>query len=137
MAWENLPSTNTPLNATNLNQFDVYSTTETVIGKWIDNKPIYRKVINYGNLPNATYNEVLHNISNLGTFTKIEAIAKTAAGYYYPLNMHGTNDMFNNNTVMVRANDTKIQITATTDYSTQTAYVILEYTKSTDSGISI
>lgn len=33
---------------------NVYSTTETVIGKWIDNKPIYRKVIQ---TTNVTFND--------------------------------------------------------------------------------
>lgn len=114
-------------------QVSDYSTSEVNTGKtWIDGKPIYRKVINYGNLPNSSYNQVLHNISNLSQFTKIEAIAKTQAGYYYPLNMHGTSDMFSNNTVMFRVDDTKIQMSTTADYSTQTAIVILEYTKITD-----
>lgn len=50
--WENLPSTNTPVNADNLNKMDEgiannenYSTNEQKIGKWIDGKPLYRKVI--------------------------------------------------------------------------------------------
>lgn len=115
-----------------INDLQTYSTTETRVGTWINGKPIYRKVINYGNLPNSSYNQVLHNIDNLSQFTKVEAIAKTQAGYYYPLNMHGTSDMFSNNIVMFRVDDTKIQISTTADYSTQTAIVILEYTKTTD-----
>lgn len=57
--FEDLPSTKTPLNAENLNKIQTnaenainevdnkfnYSTEEQIIGKWIDGKPIYRKVI--------------------------------------------------------------------------------------------
>lgn len=57
--FEDYPSTNTPLNAENLNQIQEnveeaieeeknkfnYSTEEQIIGKWIDGKTLYRKVI--------------------------------------------------------------------------------------------
>ena len=65
--WENLPSTNTPVNADNLNKLQDkltagtgieitgeniinniqgnYSTDEQVIGRWIDGKTLYRKTI--------------------------------------------------------------------------------------------
>lgn len=44
--FQNLPNTTTPVNATNLNQLqdnientlNTYSTTETIIGKWINRK---------------------------------------------------------------------------------------------------
>ena len=43
-----------------------YSTTETVTNaKWIDGKPIYRKVVNFGTLPNATVKAVAHGIVGL------------------------------------------------------------------------
>lgn len=58
--WENLPSTNTPLNANNLNKIEnelsaldnnvSYSMAETRIGTWIDGKPLYRKVYNTNTL---------------------------------------------------------------------------------------
>ena len=59
IVFENLPSTKTPINAKNLNQIQNnaenaitevdnkfnYSTEEQIIGKWIDGKTLYRKVI--------------------------------------------------------------------------------------------
>ena len=42
-----------------------YSTTETAVGTWIDGSTIYRKVINFGALPNATSKNVNHGITNL------------------------------------------------------------------------
>lgn len=56
--WENLPSTSTPINATNLNKiedYQKYSTTERQIGTWINNKPIYRKVFSGITLPSSLY----------------------------------------------------------------------------------
>lgn len=39
--WQNLPSTSTPLNATNLNKIEnkfTYSTSEQEVGTWINRK---------------------------------------------------------------------------------------------------
>lgn len=36
------------------NKANTYSTTETIIGKWVDGKTLYRKVIDTGALPNST-----------------------------------------------------------------------------------
>lgn len=51
---------------TNLTNATTYSTTETVVGTWINGKPIYRKVIvlESGTI-HAGYYEYNHNISNL------------------------------------------------------------------------
>ena len=54
---------------------EVYSTDETVIGTWIDGKPIYRKVIDFGALPNANTKSVAHNINDIKIFTKAYGIA--------------------------------------------------------------
>lgn len=131
MVWENLPSTNTPLNATNLNQFDQYSTTETVIGKWINNKPIYRKVINVGNLPNNNYINIAHNISNLGVLVDLRLTVDTGSSQYIT-NMKGTSSAYNSGTTLARVTSTNIQIVTDTDYSSHTAIAIIEYTKTTD-----
>ena len=53
-----------------------YSTTETRIGTWIDGKPVYRKVINFGALPNATYKNVSHGIEDLDFVVDYYAMAK-------------------------------------------------------------
>ena len=41
-------------NETALNNLSEYSTTETVIGTWINQKPIYKKAIYINSLPNNT-----------------------------------------------------------------------------------
>ena len=46
-----------------------YFTDEIDTGmKWIDGKPIYRKVINVGALPNNSEKTIAHNISNIDNF---------------------------------------------------------------------
>ena len=47
-----------------------YSTTEQVVGTWINGKPLYEKTIDYGNNVNVGYDntvhtEILHGISNI------------------------------------------------------------------------
>ena len=42
---------------------DIYSTNEQIVGKWIDGKTIYRKVINY--IPTSTDYNYNHNIKNI------------------------------------------------------------------------
>lgn len=55
-----------------------YSTTEQVIGTWIDGKPLYRKVIQLTTLPNNTTKTFAHSISNL------EFVAKAYCVMYWP-----------------------------------------------------
>ena len=56
--------------------FDVctYSTTETVVGEY-NGKPLYRKIVNFGALPNNTTKEVTHNIPNINIITHITGTA--------------------------------------------------------------
>ena len=57
-----------------VNSLETYSTTETRVGTWIDNKPIYRKVLNY---TSPTFNNyVNHNIANIDNITNIICMVK-------------------------------------------------------------
>lgn len=44
---------------------EIYSTTEQIVGTWIDGRPVYEKIINMGAGPNSTTKNVAHGISNL------------------------------------------------------------------------
>ncbi len=49
-----------------------YSTTEQKTGGvWIDGKPIYRKVVNFGALLNTANKTVAHNIANIDKIVKM------------------------------------------------------------------
>lgn len=52
-----------------------YSTTEHLTGKyWVDGKPIYRKVVNFGILPNNNRKDINHNISGISNFVSFYGI---------------------------------------------------------------
>ena len=134
----------TPVTANNMNEMqnilndniseevlDVYSTTEQRIGTWIDGKPIYRKVVYYGNLPNATAKSVAHNISNLKQVITINGCCFDGNNAYYtlPLVYRGSDSSFN---VQTNVNPTDIRMASSQDRSSFTAYIIIEYTKTTD-----
>lgn len=111
---------------------DVYSTSEVQTNKvWIDGKPIYRKVIDCGNLPNNEAKNVAHSISNLGYVIRLYLTVTTGTSFYNS-NMAGTSNMYSGGTVLVRATSDNIQIGTNYNYSGHSAYAIIEYTKTTD-----
>lgn len=99
-----------------LSRNNIYSTQEVVVGIWLG-KPLYRKVISFGALPNASYKEINHNIKN------IERIVNRN------LSTNGQSISSPNMTVTTSL----IAITTTTNLSGYNdCYVTLEYTKTTD-----
>lgn len=113
---------------------DIYLEEERKTNKvWIDGKTIYRKVIKFGALPNATKKEVQHNISNISNFTEIKGIAirndETKFTQSLPL-VYKNAEMFYNTTLAV--DNTIIEIQTAGDRSMFNGYVILEYTKTTE-----
>lgn len=110
-----------------------YSTEEQAVGTWIDGKTIYRKIINFGALPNATKKEVQHNISNISNFTKIEGIAirndETKFTQSLPL-VYKNAEMFYNTALAV--DNTIVEIQTNGDRSMFNGYVTLEYTKTVE-----
>ena len=107
-----------------------YSTTETTTGStWIDGKPIYRKVINFGSLPNATSKLVAHSISNIDFIVCVEGTSyRSTDNNYIPIPwVHQTAP------VGLAVNLTNVQIFTATDLSAYgETYVTVEYTKTTD-----
>ena len=112
-----------------INNSNSYSTDEVKTGgKWIDGKPIYRKVVNFGALPNATTKNVAHGVNNIGDITHIYGVAHSSAKMTIPLPyargipiiLYATQD------------DVAIEIN-TNDYIEFTrSEITIEYTKTTD-----
>jgi len=108
-----------------------YSTTEHAVGTWIDGKPIYKKTINFGQLPNATSKRVNPAISNLNRVVDMRAMAR-GQGINTPLPYAGAQgganqiEMFLDSTgeIMIATGDDKSFYTE--------CYVTLWYTKTTD-----
>lgn len=114
---------------------DIYDTTEKVVGKWTDGRPLYQKTINFGTLPNSTSKSVVHSISNLGYIADVKATAKNSSGTTIQINHVATDDVGKGVGVSVDSTNVKI-ITAQDRSSFTTCYVTISYTKTTDSANS-
>ena len=103
---------------------DIYSTTETKIGTWIDGKPIYRKCFSSlaQNFP------LSHGISNLKAVVKAEMIATQNSGTSYPANYRPTAQF---PLYFKSISSSSIDVEAYY-FSGWYLNVILEYTKTTD-----
>ena len=102
-----------------------YSTDEVKTGgKWIDGKPIYRKVVDVGTLPNATNKTVLHNIQNIDSVVNLKLIAKD-----------NTNNIicnFGGKELSIYVDNSNIIIKTDNNFTGYTSYSVIEYTKTTD-----
>lgn len=110
---------------------DIYLEEERKTNKvWIDGKTIYRKVINFGALPNATKKDVAHNISNLEQFTKIEGIATRQDATKFTQSLPLVyKDIERNYNTPLGVDARTVSIQTNEDRSMFNGYVILEYTK--------
>ena len=106
-----------------------YSTSETIIGKWIDNKVIYRKVIDLGYMPNNTTLTVDHNITNLDRIVNAYGYSlRSSDGDVLPIPYVTFNEKnFGGINYFITAS--YIAITTRNDRSSYYAYMVLEYTK--------
>lgn len=113
---------------------DIYLEEERKTNKvWIDGKIIYRKVIKFGALPNATKKDVAHNISNLEQFTKIEGIATRQDDTKFTQSLPLVyKDIERNYNTPLGVDAQTVSIQTNEDRSMFNGYVILEYTKTTE-----
>lgn len=115
---------------------DFYSTTETVVGQWIDGKPIYRIVLET-TIPetNGTAVTTIYPYdSNIDVVTSIRAIYYKENNYYWASEYTAvsgssivSSPVYYNTTSrgIIMSNNS-------TGWNGSKAYVILEYTKTTD-----
>ena len=107
-----------------------FSLKEQIIGKWVNGKPLYRKTIEIGALPNATYKSIAHNIANISSVVRIYGYASNGtnfmplpfinpAGIQYCINLYANKTTINVETAMDRS-------------SYNVVYATIEYVKSTD-----
>ena len=120
---------------------NTYSTNEQIIGKWIDGKPIYRKVIDLGVLPNAGTVNIPHNIDNLDRIISMRGMAKSPRQnlllpFPYGVGKDGFNSdgtlKVNSVPINIYEQQGNIVVYTLSDRSNMTGYVILEYIKTTD-----
>jgi len=124
-------------NATILQGETTYSLSETDTGKtWVDGKPIYRKVIDFGALPNTSDKFVPLDITNLDRIIFLYGLARdTLTGNYFPLpngTTVGSPYLIDFAIASGGEYTNAIRIRTQTDRTNFNAYIILEYTKTTD-----
>lgn len=108
-----------------------YSTSETNTGKiWIDGKPIYRKVVDLGSLPDTSQKKVSHNISNLDTVVFLSGMTTGEMKYIIPQTRGNQNYL--EHQIGMWCNSTDITIETGRDRTSTFAFAIIEYTKTTD-----
>ena len=104
---------------------EVYSTNETVIGEWINGKPLYRKVVVIDNPSNG----MTFSIANVDE--PINVIWKqrysTNNGIYFSYSSNGVE----NSIIHFDIKSKNFVITITGEFSNKMV-VIIEYTKTTD-----
>lgn len=111
-----------------------YSTTEQVVGTWIDGKPVYEKVIavsltSTGNTDIAGVSNMAHVVSIIGSVKRNDGVIKTlpyANTSVSQLNLLALTDILADGTLRFRVGD---------DYNSLlplTGYVVIQYTKTTD-----
>lgn len=105
-----------------------YSTTEQVVGTWIDGKPLYETTINTGALPNSAWSTISHGILDIEKIISMAGYAyRSTNGTCIPLPYVGTGE------VCLNASPTAVAIQTTSNRSDFTeSYVTIRYTKTTD-----
>ena len=129
----------TPVTANNMNEMqnilndniseevlDVYSTTEKVIGTWVDGKPLYRKVFKFGAMPNTANKDIPHNISNLGITVNCYGMAvRTSDSRALTIP-----DSASSGEITCSVTNTNVSVTTHSDRSSfNDSHIIIEYTK--------
>lgn len=114
----------------NIRENLLFSESEEVVGKWINGKPLYRKTISCGALPNNTSMTVNHNISNLNVVVAVNAIAERMSDKNTII-LPFVNTA--NTIAYISFNATQITIITNADLSPyDNSYVTIYYTKTTD-----
>lgn len=137
ITFEDLPSTNTPINAENLNnnfnelnQANIYSTDEIIIGTWFG-KPLYRKVLEITGLPNNNQETYSHNITNADKVFVVNAWSLFFQDNNPILSPMPTS-WDNNELVGTFSNRNFVAVKTNANFSDRVGIFVLEYTKTTD-----
>ena len=103
---------------------EIYSSNEIRIGKWIDGKPLYRKVVT-GTLVDGDLSVDLSSL-NINLISNIGGVV----GYSYDIKPINFN--YSGYSISTRYASNIMYINASTPYANTPFYLVLEYTKTTD-----
>ena len=117
-------------------ELPAYSTSEVLTAeRWINGKPVYRKVVSMGTLPNTTAKSIAHGISNLDEHLDLSGVAFHVSGdARIPLPYVSTST----STIQMHMSKTNVIVTTRLDMSVayDKSYAIIYYTKTTDTALS-
>ena len=126
---------NVPTFANTFNKSDLYSTDEQLIGRWIDGKPLYQKVINCGATPSRVCT-FPHGISNLETVVLLRGIGRINERWDFLPYPTPDSITYQVRLDILKSSNIRFSYGSGADLY-QEVYVIIQYTKSTDSSMSI
>ena len=102
-----------------------YSNNDIVVGKWINNKPVYRRVIHTTNLTvQPSGYSVAVGLTNPSTIIKIDLSLKDSRNDWYTF-WHLTD-------IIYRPNRNAVEVYGDSSATFDEAYIIIEYTKTID-----
>ena len=97
-----------------------YRETEYLTGEvWTDGKPVHRKVVDVGALPNATTKNVAHGIASIETLIDMRGAAQTAVPVLGPMA----------DVAAFRMDDTNVIVVTVADQTAYTGHVVIDYTR--------
>jgi len=105
-----------------------YSTTEQVVGEWIDGKPVYQKTIT--GITGTGNSDVQHNISDIDTICNISGYVRWASGsvnMYAPIGFDNTTSYY----FSAFVSETILYIRQK-GYDAKNYIITIQYTKTTD-----
>lgn len=121
--------------ATNGDRAIHYSTTEQVIGTWVDGKPLYEKTVYFGSLSSGEQT-VTMGLSNPNVIANIFIRAQVPSGAWCVLPMayldSTTTSRYGAMADGYNANTDKVTINIGSSRSFTSGYITIQYTKTTD-----
>lgn len=114
-----------------ISESNTYSTSEIEIGRWIDNKPIYRKVWT-GSVSSGTSGTAVSNVIsslNIDTVVNIKSLAKDNDDRRLPAYYWSSTDAFR---IYISGGSLMWNVGSSYPVKPFTYHIIMEYTKTTD-----
>ena len=137
ITFQDLPNTTTPINANNLNNnFNelnnsrIFSTNETLVGIWINGKPLYRKILSTS-LPNGTDDISITNNIQIA-FLEFGYFNSPSSGTNRYFTIPFINDAGKRVTGWGLSSGSFHLVNEITSYAGSTCYLSILYTKTTD-----
>lgn len=123
-------STGLGYSANYVNNLHTYSTTEQRIGTWIDGKPLYKRTFDISNITSSNTNLVNLYSYNIDNIIKISGFVKASDGYILPMSL--TDSSSNYAVILYNGTYLRGRCTFGSGGTVTSAYVTIEYTKTTD-----